>query len=233
LYTNPYCGTHWTRSSDITARLVTESTGLEPTTCPYVNYIFIQNISEINDVPWTRFTHLSFLDIEQNLNTVFQYIAARLDLSYITSFYCNRADIETLSNDFVRILHSLPQLCSLGLPVSIFLFFFDHQWRKIVNLNIMSHYQFPSMSLICIQIDSLWRSFNRLETLTFCRQTIQDMARLFDNRAMTLSTVMIRYSNNLDDSDPQLITYEWLEKNTKLRHFDYFCNDLRIVFMWI
>ncbi|CAF1330045.1 unnamed protein product [Rotaria sordida] len=72
LYTNPYCGQYWTRSSHITGRLVTESTGLEPTTCPHVNCLFIQNISQINDVPWTRFTRLDYLALEQNLNTVFE-----------------------------------------------------------------------------------------------------------------------------------------------------------------
>ncbi|CAF1268791.1 unnamed protein product [Rotaria sordida] len=233
LYTNPYCGQYWTRSSHITGRLVTESTGLEPTTCPHVNCLFIQNISQINDVPWTRFTRLDYLALEQNLNTVFEHIATRLDLSYITNFSFNQSDIETPSNDFVRILHSLPQLRSLRLPVSILHVLFDRKWSKIIDLDIMSNYRFPSEPLISIQIDSFWRSFTRLETMIFCRECIQDVARLFDNRAMTLSIVMIRHFGNLNDCDPQLITREWLEKNTKLRQFDYFCNDIRIVSMWI
>ncbi|CAF1356614.1 unnamed protein product [Rotaria sordida] len=233
LYTNPYCGKHWIRSSYATARLVTESTGLEPTTFPHVNYLSINNISEIDDVLWTQFTRLNHLVIEQNLNTVFEYIATRLDLSHLTSFSCNRADIEIPINDFVRILHSLPQLRSLSLPISILLFLFDRKWPRIVDLNITSPYPFPFVPLISIQIDSLWHSFNRLETMTFCRETFQDVARLFDNRAITLSTVMIRHSDHLADYDPRLITYEWLDKNTKLRQFDYFCNDAHIVFMWI
>ncbi|CAF1172584.1 unnamed protein product [Rotaria sp. Silwood1] len=187
----------------------------------------------MDDVLWTRFTRLDHLVIEENLNTVFEYIATRLDLSYITSFSYNRSDNETPSNDFLRVLHNLPQLRSLSLPVSTLLFLFYRKWPKIVNLNIMSNYPFPSEPLISVQIDSFWRSFNRLETMSFCRETIQDVARLFDNRATTLSTVKIRHFRTLNDDDPRLITYNWLEKNTKLRQFDYFCNDARIVFIWI
>ncbi|CAF1478092.1 unnamed protein product [Rotaria sp. Silwood1] len=142
----------------------------------------------MDDALWTRFTRLDHLVIEENLNTVFEYIATRLDLSYITSFSYNRSDNETPSNDFLRILHNLPQLRSLSLTVSTLLFLFDRKWPKIVNLNIMSSYPFPSEPLISVQIDSFWRSFNRLETMSFCRESIQDVARLFDNRAMTLST---------------------------------------------
>ena len=42
---------------------------------------------------------------------------------------------------------------------------------------------------------------------------------------MTLSHVWIRHYGILDGYHPPLVTCEWLEQKTELRHFDYFYDN--------
>ncbi len=90
-----------------------------------------------------------------------------------------------------------------------------------------------SKYLSSIEIDAFWRSFTHLEQLAFDRESIQDLLGLFNNVTTSLSNIWIRHFRIICNYDPQPITRQWLEQNTKLTNFEYFYYNRWDVYLWL
>ncbi|CAF3092553.1 unnamed protein product [Rotaria sp. Silwood2] len=233
LYTNPCLKDYFYPLPYMKKTLVTESTGLEPTTFPHTKYLFFNTELPMSETHLRRFTHANTLIIEKDLNISLEYIVRYSNLSRITSFIQGESEIAQSSTEFVRILHSLPHLCSLCLHISTLILLFDRHWPQIIDLNMKSDSRGPCKRLSSNEIDALWRSFSYLERLDFDRRGVRNLSKLFNNVTMSLSNVSIRHYGDIDDLNPRMVTRQWLEQKTKLCHFDYFQDSERKVHLWL
>ncbi|CAF3543535.1 unnamed protein product [Rotaria sp. Silwood1] len=205
--------------------LVTKSTGLEPTTFPHAKGLVFDSHLPMKKIHLDRFTHTRMLIMKEDLDISFEYIIRCIDFSWITTFIEDESNREKSSKEFVQILHNIPRLRSLCLNISTLIVFFDQHWPQIIELTMNSNSCDSRKSLSSIEIDVFWYSFIQLERLAFDRQCIRKLSRLLNNMTMTLSDIWIHYHDNLDDSNPPLITRQWLEQNTDLCNFDYFYDN--------
>jgi hypothetical protein len=213
--------------------LMTESTGLEPMTFPYTQYLIFSYNLPMPKEHVRRFTHIHALIAENNLDLSFEYIISCIDLSNITIFLEGNPEKEQLNHEFVRILHSLPHLRCLCLNISTVNLLFDRHWPKIINLDMKTNMFNASKYLSSIEINAFWRSFTHLEQLAFDRESIQDLLGLFNNMTKTLSNIRIRHFFIICNHDPEPITRQWLEQNTKLTNFEYFYENWSDVYLWL
>jgi hypothetical protein len=233
LYTNPCCTEYRYPLPRMKKTLITESTGLEPMTFPYTQYLIFGYDLPMPKEHLRRFTHIHTLIVENNLDLSFEYIISCIDLSNITIFLEGNPEKEQLNLEFVRILHSLPHLRSICLNISTVNLLFDRHWPKIINLNMKTNMFNASKYLSSIEIDAFWRSFTHLERLAFDRESIQDLLGLFNNMTKTLSNIRIRHFGIICNYDPEPITRQWLEQNTKLTNFEYFYENWSDVYLWL
>ncbi|CAF2757505.1 unnamed protein product [Rotaria sp. Silwood2] len=233
LYTNPCCTEYRYPLPRMKKTLVTESTGLEPMTFPYNQYLVFGYDLPMQKDHVRRFTHIHTLIVENNLDLSFEYIISHVDLSRITSFVQGNPEKEQSNHEFVRLLHRLPHLRSLCLNISTVNLFFDRHWPKIIDLNMKSHMLDTSKYLSSIEIDAFWRSFTHLERLAFDRESIQDLLGLLNKVTTTLSNIWIRHFQIICNYDPEPIARQWLEQNTKLTNFEYFYETWSYVYLWL
>ncbi|CAF1414533.1 unnamed protein product [Rotaria sordida] len=234
LYTNPCCTEYRYPLTFMKKALVTESTGLVPTTFPHTQYLIFDWNLPMQKEHLCRFTHIYTLLMEDNLDLSFKFINSCIDLSRITSFVQGRSEKEQSRNEFVHILHILPHLRSLCLNISTLVLLFDRHWPQIIDLNMkINTFDSSSKYLSSAEIDAFWHSFTHLKQFTFHRQSIRDLSRLFNKMTMTLSNIWIRHLGILYDYNSQLTTRQWLEQNTILTDFEYFCDNWWSVHLWL
>ncbi|CAF3307220.1 unnamed protein product [Rotaria sp. Silwood2] len=233
LYTNPCFIDYCYPLSFMKKTLVTESTGLESTTCLHTKYLVFNIELPMSEVHLRRFTHAHTLIVEKDLNISLEYIDRYINLSRITCFIQGESETTQTNSEFVRILHNLPHLRSICLHISTLILLFDRHWPQIIALNMKydSHGRFKQLS--SNEIDALWRSFSHLERLNFDRRGVRNLSRLFNNMTITLSKVFIRHYGYINDLKPRIVTRQWLEQNTKLCHFDYFQDNEWKVHLWL
>ncbi|CAF2837378.1 unnamed protein product [Rotaria sp. Silwood2] len=233
LYTNPCFENYFYPLPFMKKTLVTESSGLEPTTCPHTKYLFFDTQLPIPEAHLRRFTHADTLIVERDLDISLKFITTCIDLSRITRFAQGKSETEQSNKEFVRILHCLPHLGSLCLHTSTLVLFFNRHWPQIIDLNMKVDLLGSFKRLLSNEIDALWRSFTHLQQLNFDRQGVQNLSRLFNNMTMTLSSVSIRHYGYIYDLNPQMVTRQWLEQNSKLCQFDYFQDNEWEVHLWL
>ncbi len=233
LYTNPCCTSYNYPLPFMKKILVTESTGLEPMTYPHNEYLFFDYHLPMQEEHLGRFTHAHTLLVKSDLSMSLESIIRCIDLSRIIHFLQGDSEKEEASNEFVRILHSLPHLRSLCLNISTLILLFDRHWPQITNLNMKSSSFDEYRCLSSTRINALWRSFTHLKEFAFDRQSVRKLSKLFNDMPMTLSNIHIRHYGNLYGYKPELITRQWLEQKTKLNDFDYFHENERNVYLWL
>jgi hypothetical protein len=233
LYTNPCCTEYRYPLLFMEKTLVTESTGLEPVTFPHTKYLVFDYRLPILKEHLCRCTHVHTLSMEDHLDLSLEYIISCIDLSRITRFVQGKSEIEQPSNEFIRILHSLPHLRSLCLHISTLILLFDRHWPQITDLNMKSNSFNSYKCLSSIEIDALWRSFTHLNQFAFDRRSVRLLSHLFNTMTMTLSKIWIRHYGNLIVYNPQLVTRQWFEQNTKFSDFDYFHDNEWNVYLWL
>ncbi|CAF0935104.1 unnamed protein product [Rotaria sordida] len=233
LYTNPCFNGYYYPLLFVKKTLITESTGLEPTTYPHTKYLFFDIQSPMSQAHLRRFTHAHTLIVESDFDISFKNIITCIDLSRITSFVQGKLETKQSNNEFVRILHNLPHLRSLCLHTSTLILFFNRHWPQILDLNMKIDSLRPFKRLSSNEIDALWRSFTHLKQLEFDRQSVRNLSRLFNTMTMTLSNVSIRHYGDINNLNPRMVTRQWLEQNTKLCQFDYFKDNKWEVYLWL
>src|SRR5690349_14125359 len=97
----------------------------------------------------------SYINSRKKFDLSFQYILRCIDLSGITSFVQGKSETEQSSNEFVKILHSLPHLRSLCLNISTLILLFNRHWPQIIDLNMKSNSFHSSTLLSSTKIDAL------------------------------------------------------------------------------
>ncbi|CAF1156845.1 unnamed protein product [Rotaria sordida] len=231
LYTNPYFKDYQCPYVYGKKTLI-ESTGLEPTTYPYAKNLFFNTELSMPEIYLRRMTYADTLIIENNFNNSLEYITSFIDLSRITNFIQRGLETKVLNNKFVEILYNLPHLRSLGLYFSTLISLFDRHWPRIINLNMNFDPDDQIESLSSKQIDALWFSFTQLEQLSFDCRSVRNLSKLFNTMTMTLSNICICHYGYRNNLNRQMVTRQWLEQNTELRHFEYFQNDEK-VYIWL
>ncbi|CAF1344938.1 unnamed protein product [Rotaria sordida] len=80
-------------------------------------------------------------------------------------------------------------------------------------------------------IDALCHSFTNIERLDIHSSSITDLPQLLNRMKKTLTDIIIRQSRKVNNE--QLITREWIERNTELENFHYTCDFWNAVRLWL
>jgi hypothetical protein len=235
LYSNPYC-LEWYPFNDMIGTFVTESTGPELTSFPHVEHLDVSQYLLVNNTLLRRCTHVYSLRLSAtNLDNIrtWHYATTYLDLTKITYLAIDTMDIGTSSELTVQLVYGLPSLRSLWVSVTILRLLLVHNWPHIVYLAIIWGSDPAPRLLTQNQVDSLCRSFTRVDHLEFSRCFIDNISQILNSMMMTLSYVSIDHSYSMTLHDDRFISYEWLERNTKLRNFGYSCENNRTVHIWL
>jgi len=237
LYSNPYC-LAWYPFNDMIGTFVTESTGPELTSFVHVKDLDVHQRLLVNNTLLRRCTQVYSLGISAtNLNKTlsWRYATTYLDSTKITCLTIDTIDIEMSSDLTVQLVYGLPSLQSLRVSVAILRLLLVHNWPQIIYLFIIWGSDGSSRLLTQNQVDSLCRSFTRVEQLEFSRCFIDNISQVLNSMMMTLSCVSINHPPPITPDDGRFISYEWLEQNTKLRNFGYsYDNDNeKTVHIWL
>jgi len=215
---------------------VTESTGPKLTSYSHVKHLDVNRYLLVNNTILRRCTHVYSLGLfAPNLNNIrtWRYATTYLDLTKITHLSMDTMDIGTSNELTVQLVYDLPSLRSLCVSFTILRLLLVHNWPHIIYLSIVWGSDPAPRLFTQNQVDSLCRSFNRVERLEFSRCFIDNISQVLNSMMMTLSYVSIEHSPPIRRHDDRFISYEWLERNTKLRNFGYSCENNRTVHIWL
>jgi hypothetical protein len=217
-------------------KFVTESTGPKSTSFPYVKHVNIHEPSLVNNTLWRRCTQVNDLTVTArnfNRNPSWRNATIYLDSTIITCLTIDTREIETPIDASIQLMHGLPYLRSLYVSLTILRLMLAHNWPHIALLTrVWGSDPLPKL-LGPNEIDLFCRSFTHVERLEICRYFIDDFSQLLNSMMMTLSYVVIEHYNSITADDARFISYEWLEENTKLCNFDYYCDKKNNVSIWI
>ncbi|CAF1344920.1 unnamed protein product [Rotaria sordida] len=88
------------------------------------------------------------------------------------------------------------------------------------------------LHMLCTNdIDALCHSFTNIERLDIHSSSITDLPQLLNRMKKTLTDIIIRQSRKVNNE--QLITREWIERNTELENFHYTCDFWNAVRLWL
>ncbi len=234
LYSNPYC-LDWYPFDDMIGIFVTEPTGPELTSFFHVKHLDVGQRLPVNNKLLRRCTHVYSLEVAvTNLNKSLSWRCATtyLDSTKITRLTIDTINIETSSELIVQLLSGLPSLQSLRVSVTILRLLLVHNWPQIVYLSIIWDSDRSPKLLTQNQVNLFCRSFTRVEQLEFSRCFVDNVSQA-PNSMITLSHVLINHLPLMTPHDDEFISYEWLERNTKLRNFGYSCDNDNTVYIWL
>jgi hypothetical protein len=142
-----------------------------------------------------------------------------------------------INNDiFVQFVYTMSHLRSLGAPLVLIKLLFVSHWSSIRRLEILTSWPTATTterSLTPDEIDAFYRSFTHIEHLSIYPDIDLNPSILLNNIPKTISNIVIHHPYKVTpDSFDDFITREWLEQNTRLRHFLYSCNELNVVSLW-
>jgi len=80
-------------------------------------------------------------------------------------------------------------------------------------------------------IDEIYHSFPHIKQLDIHSLSISDLPQLINRMKMKLTDIIIRQPHETDNQ--QMITREWLERNTELQNFLYADYDRDYVHLWL
>jgi hypothetical protein len=235
LYSNPYC-LDWYPFNKMIGTFVTESTDPELTTFPHVKYLDVSDRLLVNNTLLRRCTHVSSLGLSTpNLDQIFswRYVTTYLDSTKITYLDIDTIDIGTSVDATVQFVYDLPSVRSLRVSVTILRLLLRYNWPHILHLQIIWGSDRSSRLLTQNQTDSLCRSFSNVKQLEFARCFINDISQLLNSMMTTLSHVLIENIPKIRANGDGFISYEWLERNTKLSNFSYSCDKGNNVYIWL
>jgi hypothetical protein len=235
LYSNPYCLNSYPFENMI-GKFVTESTGPKLTSFPHIKHVNIHEPVLVNNTLWRRCTHVNDLQVTArnfNRNPSWRYAITYLDSTIITCLTIDTCEIETPIDASIQLMHGLPYLRSLCVSLAILRLMLAHNWPHIVLLNIIWGSDPLPRLLGPSEIDLFCRSFTHVERLEICRLFIDDFSQLLNSMMMTLSYVVIEHYSLITADDVRFISYEWLEQNTKLCNFNYYCDKKDNAHTWI
>ncbi len=235
LYSNPYClGLY--PFNEMIGTFVTESTGPELSSFVHVKHLDVSHGLLVNNMLLRRCTQVNSLGMSAtNLteNLSWRHATTYLDLTKITCLAIDVIDMGTSSDATVQLVYGLSSLRSLRVSVTIFRLLLMHNWPHIVHLFIIWGSDRSSRLLTQNETDSLCRSFNNVEELTFSRSFFDNIAQVLNSMMIKLTYVVINQSGYGTPHDDRFISYDWLQRNTKLRNFDYWCDKQNDVHIWL
>jgi hypothetical protein len=235
LYSNPYC-LDWYPFDDMIGTFVTESTGPELKSFFHVKHLDVSQRLLVNNTLLRRCTHVYSLGLTAtnfNQSRSWRYAITYLDSTKISRLSIDTIDIGTSSELIVQLAYGLPSLRSLQVSVTILRLLLVHNWPHIVYLSIIWGSDRAPRLLTQNQVDSLCRSFTGVEQLEFSRCFIDNISQVLNSMMMTLSYVSIEHLPPITLHDGRFLSYDWLERNTKLRNFGYSCDRNRTVRIWL
>ena len=131
----------------------------------------------------------------------------------------------------------MPHLNSISAPITCLKLLFVYRWPNINRLRI--DHSFPSndvteTQLTSNEINAFYHSFNHIEYISFDNDTDLNLVKLIDNMPTTIFSIVIYQPYNVTAATfDEFITRDWLEQNTRLRHFFYSCSDWNTVSVWL
>lgn len=219
---------------------MTKLTGPQILSLPNINRLIISSDSSINTEILCQLRELQVLairDTEKSFDALLHNIAPYIDISKITTFSINSCESKLNGDVFVRFLSSMSRLRSIAAPINFLKLLFVNRWPNVNQLRI--YYSFPSANVTEIQltsdeIDTFFRSFNRIEYIRFHDDNDLNLVNLINNMATTIFSIVIDHPINITaDTYDRFITRDWLEQNTRLCNFFYSCNVFNIVSVWL
>jgi hypothetical protein len=218
----------------------TKSTGSQELSLNHVNHFNIKDQLPTDYKCLRRLTNVQKLTItepEKNSQVLFHNIITYIDISRTTTFFIAPARSKIDATSFVRFISSMPNLSSLSASIIHVKSIIYLQWPNIRRLAILVASRGATIterSLTSNEIDVFYRSFTHIEYLSFHQNVILNPTILLNNIPKTISNIVIYHAFNITPADfPEFVTCNWLEQNTRLRHFLYSCNELNVVSLWL
>ena len=235
LYSHPYC-LEWYPFYDMIGTFVTKSTSPEPTSFLHVPQLDAVDWLSMSNTLLRRCTHLNDLSIHvAHLECTLHWrdLIVELNTSTISCVSLDTIEIPTSIDATVELLCSLPSVRRLRVSVSILKMLLEYDWSRITRLDIIWGSDRLPKLLDQNQVDSLCRSFTRIQRLKFARSFIDDVSQLLNSMMRTLSQVSILHLPPITTDDHRFISHQWLERNTRLCHFHYSCDRENTVRLWL
>lgn len=173
---------------------------------------------------------------KESFDILLSQVVPYIDISRIVALSFNQLNSNINIDSFVRLVSSMSHLRSFGGSILLFKLVFYSYWPNIRQLQIVVHplsATIAEKSLTDHEIDVFYRSFPRIESLTFHENVHLNPSRLLNNMTKTISNVAIQHPiGSTPTNIPEFITCDWLHQNTSLRNFFYSCNKLNVVSLW-
>ncbi|CAF4157106.1 unnamed protein product [Rotaria sordida] len=218
---------------EIIGTLVSESTASELTSFSHVHCLIIND--QYLKYPFLhRYTHIKELYLSQvttTFPTTLKDLMNCLDTSQIITCTIGHEWSKDLFSELIEFLYSLPRLRRLQISSVHLNYFFLQQWPHIIDLKIENDFQGGLHMLCTNDIDGLCHSFTNIERLDIHSSSITDLPQLLNRMKKTLTDIIIRQSRKVNNE--QLITREWIERNTELENFHYTCDFWNAVRLWL
>ncbi|CAF0948898.1 unnamed protein product [Rotaria sordida] len=206
---------------EIFGTLISETTAAEPGTFSHVNHLTIYNhylkYRFVYRYKHIKELHLSKVTTAYSMS--FKDFVTCIDTSQIMKCIIFSEWIGNSSSEHIEFLHNLPRLRWLEVSVFHLNHLFRYQWSHIIHLKIDNDREGKSYILSSNDIDSLCHSFPHIERLDIYSSHVTDLSQLLNRMKITLTDIIIRQSHNVNNQ--QLITRQWIERNTKLKNFHY------------
>ncbi|CAF3176215.1 unnamed protein product [Rotaria socialis] len=239
LYSIPYC-TNIYPWSYMKGAIDTKTTGPQILSLDKVNYCKIDNKFSIDDKRLCRLTNLqklSISDFDISFHVLLNKFVPHIDMSIITTF-CIPIRRVNINNDvFVQFVSTMSNLVSLGAPLILLKLLLVSHWSNIRRLEIFLSWPTATAverSLTVDEIDVFFRSFTHIEYLSFQHNPDLNISEILNNIPITISNIVIGHPYRTIPADfPNFITPDWLQENTRLRNFSYYCNESNAVSLWL